>query len=144
MIDTQLMYHLLKAIPDETRVIFIGDIDQLPSVGPGAVLKDLIASHRIPVTRLKHIFRQGRDSRIVQSAHRINAGYFPDLSPNPESDFNFLEIENPEEILTKTIELIKKEIPHRFGFDPINDIQVLSPMKRGLIGIDNFNHVLAK
>jgi len=144
MIDTQLMYHLLKAIPDETRVIFIGDIDQLPSVGPGTVLKDLIASERIPVTRLKHIFRQGRGSRIVQSAHRINAGYFPELTYDAESDFNFFEIENPEEILTRTVSLIKKEIPQQFGFDPINEIQVLSPMKRGLIGIDNFNHILQK
>lgn len=144
MIDTQLMYHLLKAIPDRTRVIFIGDIDQLPSVGPGTVLKDLIESHCIPVTRLKYIFRQGKNSRIVQSAHRINAGYFPDLTPDTNSDFNFLEIESPEKILTKTVSLIKNEIPQKFGFDSVNDIQILSPMKRGLIGIDNFNYILQK
>lgn len=144
MIDTQLMYHLLKAIPDETRVIFIGDIDQLPSVGPGNVLKDMIASEKISVTRLKHIFRQGRGSRIVQSAHRINAGYFPDLTPEKDSDFHFLPLEHPEEILTQTVQLIKKEIPQSHGFHPIDDIQVLSPMKRGLIGTDNFNHVLQK
>ena len=142
MIDTQLMYHLLKALPEETRVIFIGDIDQLPSVGPGNVLRDMIESKCIPITRLKHIFRQGRGSRIVQSAHRINAGYFPDLEFDPDSDFNFIEIENPEDILTKTVNLIKNDIPHSHGFHPIDDIQVLSPMKRGLIGSDNFNHVL--
>lgn len=144
MIDTQLMYHLLKAIPDETRVIFIGDIDQLPSVGPGTVLKDLIGSECMTVTRLKQIFRQGRGSRIVQSAHRIQAGYFPDLTPKQESDFHFLEMENPEQILTKTVDLVKREIPKKFGFDPINEVQILSPMKRGLIGIDNLNHVLQK
>jgi len=144
MIDTQLMYHLLKALPDHARVIFIGDIDQLPSVGPGQVLKDLIASEAIPMTRLKHIFRQGRGSRIVQSAHRINGGYFPDLTPDETSDFHFTELENPEDILTQTVQLIKREIPSKTKFHPIQDIQVLSPMKRGLIGTDNLNHVLQK
>lgn len=144
MIDTQLMYHLLKAVPEEARLILIGDIDQLPSVGPGTVLKDLIDSRSLPVSRLKKIFRQGRGSRIVQSAHRINAGYFPDLTFDPTSDFNFLEVETPEAILEKTIDLIKREVPQKFGFNPIDDIQVLSPMKRGLVGTDHFNQVLQK
>lgn len=144
MIDTLLMYHLLKALPDKTRVIFIGDIDQLPSVGPGNVLKDMIASERISVTRLKHIFRQGRGSRIVKNAHRINAGFFPDIEPDPESDFAFFELENPEEILGNIIEFIKRKIPEQFSFDPIDDVQILSPMKRGVIGTDNLNHALQK
>lgn len=144
MIDTQLMYHLLKAISDQTRVIFIGDIDQLPSVGPGNVLKDMIQSKTLSVTRLQRIYRQGKGSRIVQSAHSINAGYFPDLTPDQTSDFHFIQLENPEEILTKTVELLTKKIPHSHGFHPIDDIQVLAPMKRGLIGTDNLNHVLQK
>ncbi len=142
MIDTQLMYHLLKALPSKTRFILIGDIDQLPSVGPGNVLKDMILSKKLPLTRLKRIFRQGKGSQIIQSAHRINKGYFPDLSNDPQSDFIFFEIENPEEILAKIAELIKSTLPKRFGFDPIDDIQVLTPMKRGVIGSDHFNHIL--
>ena len=144
MIDTQLMYHLLKAIPSQARVIFIGDIDQLPSVGPGTVLKDFIDSNTLPITRLKHIFRQGKGSRIVYNAHRINAGAFPYLENDPNSDFLFFEIESPEEILAKTLHLIEHDIPSRFSFNPIDDIQVLSPMKKGVIGSDNMNHTLQK
>ena len=142
MIDTQLMYHLLKAIPDETRIIFIGDIDQLPSVGPGNVLKDMIFSKCLPITRLKHIFRQGKGSRIVMNAHRINAGYFPETTHQKGSDFVFFESETPEEILNKTLELIEHHIPNHFGFNSVDEIQVLSPMKRGVIGTDNFNYTL--
>ncbi len=142
MIDTQLMYSLLKAIPSSARVIFIGDIDQLPSVGPGNVLKDIIHSERIPVTILKQIFRQARGSRIVRNAHSINQGYFPDIEPKKGSDFLFLEIEEPNQILEKTITLIRDRIPSHFKFNPINDIQVLIPMKKGIIGTENFNHVL--
>ncbi|MCY3975384.1 MAG: ATP-dependent RecD-like DNA helicase [Simkaniaceae bacterium] len=142
MIDTLLMNHLLKALPSFTRVIFIGDIDQLPSVGPGTILQDFIDSGSLPVTRLKRIFRQGRNSRIVESAHRINAGYFPDLTVDPESDFQFLDIESPEEIVEKTIDLIRNVIPKKLDLDPLHEVQVLSPMKRGVIGIDNYNHVL--
>lgn len=144
MIDTRLMYHLLKAIPTTARVIFIGDVDQLPSVGPGTVLKDLIDSQSVCVTRLKQIFRQKRGSRIVKNAHRINAGYFPDLTPDPSSDFHFLDIEQSEAIVAKTIELIKWEIPKKFGLHPVDDIQVLSPMKRGITGVDHLNQVLQK
>ena len=142
MIDTQLMYHLLKALPSEARIIFIGDIDQLPSVGPGTVLKDLITSSTLPVIRLNRIFRQGKGSRIVYNAHRINAGSFPYLENDPNSDFLFFEIESPQEILAKTLQLIEHDIPSRFAFNPIDDIQVLSPMKKGVIGTDNINHTL--
>lgn len=142
MIDTLLMYSLLKAIPDETRVIFIGDIDQLPSVGPGNVLKDMIYSETIPMTRLKFIFRQGKGSRIVANAHRINAGYFPETEHEQGSDFVFFNVESPEEILTKVINLIECHIPEKFPFHPIDDIQILSPMKKGVIGTDNLNHAL--
>lgn len=142
MIDTLLMYHLLKAIPDETRVIFIGDIDQLPSVGAGNILKDMIVSETLPVTRLQFIFRQGKGSRIVANAHRINQGYFPEIEHEKGSDFAFFEVESPEEILSKMINLIECHIPEKFPFNPINDIQVLSPMKKGIIGTDNINHVL--
>lgn len=142
MIDTLLMYSLLKAIPDDTRVIFIGDIDQLPSVGPGNVLKDMIFSETLPVTRLKWIFRQGKGSRIVANAHRINAGYFPETEHEQGSDFAFFNVESPEEILSKIISLIEHHIPEKFPFNPIDDIQVLSPMKKGMIGTDNLNHAL--
>ncbi|MEM7175757.1 MAG: ATP-dependent RecD-like DNA helicase [Chlamydiota bacterium] len=144
MIDTQLMYHLLKAIPDTTRVIFIGDVDQLPSVGPGNVLKDCLASKVLPVTRLKHIFRQGKGSQIVVNAHRINEGKFPFIQSRFKSDFLFFELDQPEAIAEKIIALITTELPNQFPFRPIQDIQVLAPMKRGVIGIDNLNHLLQK
>ncbi|MDN3509007.1 MAG: ATP-dependent RecD-like DNA helicase [Candidatus Neptunochlamydia sp.] len=142
MIDTLLMYSLLKAIPNETRLTFIGDIDQLPSVGPGNILKDMINSETIPMTRLKFIFRQGKGSRIVANAHRINAGYFPETEHEQGSDFIFFNIESPEELLSKIVNLIECHIPEKFPFHPIDDIQVLSPMKKGVIGTDNLNHVL--
>jgi len=142
MIDTLLMYHLLKAIPDDTRLIFIGDIDQLPSVGAGNVLKDMIYSDSLPVSRLKWIFRQGKGSRIVANAHRINAGYFPETENEKGSDFVFFNVESPEAILEKIIQLIEHHIPGKFPFNPIDDIQVLSPMKKGVIGTDNLNHAL--
>jgi len=142
MIDTQLMYALLQAVSQGTRVLLIGDVDQLPSVGPGSVLKDLIASDQIPVTRLDQIFRQGKGSRIVTNAHRINKGYFPDVDHEKGSDFAFFQIEDSEEILSKTSELIQKHIPSRTKLHPIDEVQVLCPMRRGTIGADNFNHVL--
>ena len=142
MIDTQLMYALLQAVSQGTRVLLIGDVDQLPSVGPGSVLKDLIASDQIPVTRLDQIFRQGKGSRIVTNAHRINKGYFPDVDHEKGSDFAFFQIEDSEEILSKTLELIQKHIPSRTKLHPIDEVQVLCPMRRGTIGADNFNHVL--
>ncbi len=143
MIDTHLMFHLLRAIPSTARLIFIGDIDQLPSVGSGNILRDMIESGRIPVTRLNHIFRQGKDSQIVLNAHKINKGEFPYLAePKEESDFLFLEIEEPGEIVNRMIHLVSEEIPNRYSFDRLGDIQVLSPMKKGTIGIENLNVAL--
>lgn len=144
MIDTQLMYHLLKAIPSQARVIFIGDTDQLPSVGPGNVLKDIIASDKISVTLLKKIFRQAAGSRIITNAHRINEGQFPDIAPRAKSDFIFIEKETPEEVLETLVHKATEDIPRQFRFHRFEEIQVLSPMKRGLIGSENLNQVLQK
>jgi len=142
MIDTQLMYAFLQAVPTGARILFIGDIDQLPSVGPGSVLKDIIASNQIPISSLDQIFRQGKGSRIVTNAHKINQGVFPNIEHEKGSDFAFFAIDEPEDILAKTIELIEKHIPKRTGLHPINQVQILCPMRRGIIGADNFNHVL--
>ena len=142
MIDTQLMYHFLKAIPTTARLIFIGDIDQLPSVGPGTVLKDLIASETLPITRLKQIFRQARGSRIVTNAHRINQGEFPDISERPKSDFHFIEKETPDEILAEIVDLVTTRVPRSHHFHKFDEIQVLTPMKRGIIGTENLNQAL--
>ncbi len=142
MIDTLLMNHLLKAIPSEARVILIGDIDQLPSVGPGNVLKDMIGSERLKVTMLKQIFRQAAGSRIVTNAHLINQGKLPDLASHPRSDFYFISAETPEEILAEIVNLVKVRLPKAYRFHRFEDIQVLSPMKRGVIGSENLNATL--
>lgn len=142
MIDTYLMYSLLKAIPDTARVIFIGDIYQLPSIGPGNVLKDIIASKCIPVTTLSEIFRQAAGSRIITNAHRINTGIFPEISNHTDSDFFFVDVENPEDVLRNILSLVTQRLPIKYSLNPIDDIQVLAPMRRGVIGIDNLNHVL--
>ncbi len=142
MIDTQLMYHFLKAVPETARLILIGDVDQLPSVGPGTVLKDCITSGVLAVTQLKEIFRQGKGSQIIVNAHRINEGQFPFLESKFPSDFLFFDIEQPEEIAAKILSLVATELPKRFSLRPLRDIQVLAPMKRGVIGIDNLNHLL--
>lgn len=139
MIDTYLMYQLLKAIPDSCRVIFIGDIDQLPSVGPGNVLRDMIDSEQIPKKRLKFIFRQGKGSKIISSAHSINNGFFPKLTSEKGDDFFFVESIEPEDVLGKIIELVQDKIPQKYHFDPKEDIQVLSPMRKGIIGTENLN-----
>ncbi len=142
MIDTQLMNHLLKAIPAEARVIFIGDVDQLPSVGPGNVLKDMIQSERVTVIQLKKIFRQAAGSLIVTNAHRINQGEFPDISFHPHGDFQFIEAENPEDIVKIILDLVAHRLPKSHRFHRFDDIQVLSPMKRGPIGSESLNMVL--
>ena len=142
MIDTSLMYSLLKAIPDRARAIFVGDVNQLPSVGPGNVLKDMIASRIIPVTALNEIFRQAAGSRIITNAHRINNGVFPDIRNESASDFFFIDVESPEDVLRDILALVGQRLPKKYGFDPINDIQVLAPMRRGVIGIENLNLVL--
>lgn len=142
MIDTQLMNHLLRALPNHARVIFVGDIHQLPSVGPGNVLKDLIASRCLAVTQLTEIFRQAAGSRIVTNAHLINKGALPEISNHSSSDFFFMEAETPEEVLRNLLALVTQRLPRTYGFDPIQDIQVLAPMKKGVIGTENLNLAL--
>lgn len=142
MIDTSLMYSLSKAIPSHARAIFVGDINQLPSVGPGSVLKDMISSKCLPVTILNEIFRQAAGSRIITNAHRINSGVFPDIRNFSDSDFFFMEVEEPEDVLKNIVALVSQRLPKKYGFDPFNDIQVLAPMKRGIIGTENLNVVL--
>jgi exodeoxyribonuclease V alpha subunit len=146
MIDTVLMYHFLKAVPQRATLILVGDIDQLPSVGPGNVLKDIIDSAVVPVVRLNEIFRQSERSMIIVNAHRINRGEMPRVERGPEhlNDFYFTSIEEPEVVLEKIIHLCKEAIPREFGFDPLNDIQVLTPMHRGTVGVTNLNASLQK
>ena len=143
MIDTILMHHLLKAIPFDATFILVGDVNQLPSVGPGNVLSDIIKSNIIPVIELNEIFRQARESRIIINAHRINRGIIPDIraqdSSGSRKDFYFIQQEDPEKVLEIIIELVKERIPRRFGFNPIEDIQVLTPMHKGVIGAENLN-----
>lgn len=144
MIDTFLMHNLLKAIPSHARVILVGDTDQLPSVGAGNVLKDLIESARLPVVQLKQIFRQAAGSRIITNAHAINEGHFPDIQPKPKSDFLFLEIDEPEKILHEIVDLVVDKLPKTYRFHRFDEIQVLTPMKKGLIGTENLNVALQK
>ncbi len=140
MVDVSLMHHLLRALPDSASLILAGDVDQLPSVGPGMVLRNLIDSGIVPVARLTEIFRQAENSRIVQNAHRINRGLMPELPiKENESDFYFVERAEPESIADTLVDLVKSRIPARFKLDPIADIQVLSPMNRGSLGIRELN-----
>jgi exodeoxyribonuclease V alpha subunit len=140
MVDVMLMQALMRAVPDHTALLIVGDIDQLPSVGPGQVLADIIASGRVPVVRLTEVFRQAAHSRIITSAHQINRGAIPDLSrPEGDSDFYFVQAEDPETAVARIIELVKARIPQRFGLDPVRDIQVLCPMNRGGIGARSLN-----
>ena len=146
MIDTVLMYHLLKAIPATATCIFVGDVNQLPSVGAGNVLKDIITSGSIPVIELNEIFRQAKTSRIIVNAHKVNAGELPALRRSeifdPNNDFYFIKQDDPEKVLEIILELTSRRIPRRFGFDPIDDIQVLTPMHKGIVGAANLNHRL--
>jgi exodeoxyribonuclease V alpha subunit len=140
MVDVMLMQALMRAVPDKSALLLVGDIDQLPSVGPGQVLADVISSGAVPVVRLTEVFRQAAQSRIITSAHRINHGTIPDLSPpEAESDFYFVQADEPESAVGRIIELVKTRIPRRFGFDPIRDIQVLCPMNRGGVGARSLN-----
>ncbi len=143
MIDQILMYNLLKAVPDTMTVILVGDIDQLPSVGAGNVLRDIIDSETVPVVRLTKIFRQAQTSRIVMNAHRINAGQRPDLRGGKEADFFFQEMEEPEEIAKRIVDLVKTKLPNYYKVAR-SDIQVLTPMQRGVIGAANLNVELQK
>lgn len=141
MIDIILMNALLKAIPPGMRLILVGDIDQLPSVGAGNVLRDIIDSDCFPVIRLTRIFRQAQTSRIIMNAHRINAGKMPDISNGNQSDFFFLEREEPEEALSEIVDLVKNKLS-RYYRTPSARIQVLTPMQRGVVGAANLNIAL--
>ena len=146
MIDTILMYHLLRAIPPQATFIMVGDVDQLPSVGAGNVLKDCINSGRIRVLELNEIFRQAKESLIVVNAHKINSGMLPLLKPPGQGlgDFYFIEQDDPSEVLRIIVELVRDRIPRRFGFDPVDDIQVLTPMHKGEVGVNTLNEELQK
>ena len=140
MVDVMLMQALMKAVPDDAALLIVGDIDQLPSVGPGQVLADIIASSAFPVVRLTEVFRQAAQSRIITSAHKINQGSIPDLSkPEGDSDFYFIQADDPETAVPRIVDLVKTRIPQRFGLNPIHDIQVLCPMNRGGVGARSLN-----
>jgi len=140
MVDVMLMQALLRAVPNHAALLIVGDIDQLPSVGPGQVLADIITSGTVPVARLSEVFRQAAESRIITNAHRINRGAIPDLTrPKGDSDFYFAAADDAETAVPRIIELVKRRIPQRFGLDPVHDIQVLCPMNRGGIGARSLN-----
>jgi exodeoxyribonuclease V alpha subunit len=144
MIDTVLGYHLVQALADPAQLVLVGDVDQLPSVGPGNVLADLIESGPVEVVRLTEIFRQARESRIVANAHRVNAGEMPvwATEPGPGEDFFFFERREAEDVLRTLTTLVTRRIPEGFGLDPFEDVQVLTPMNRGLLGVERLNEVL--
>ena len=146
MVDVPLMASVVKALPDKAGLILVGDVDQLPSVGPGQVLADIIGSGAVPVARLTEIFRQAAQSQIVTNAHKVNSGYIPNLEvvKGENTDFYFVEAHDPEDAVTKIIEITKNRLPKRFGFDPIHDIQLLCPMNRGGIGARSLNVELQK
>ena len=141
MIDVILMNSLLKAVPLSMPLILVGDIDQLPSVGAGNVLRDIIDSGAVPVIRLTRIFRQAQSSRIVTNAHRINQGIFPDISNGRQSDFFFIKDEDPEQAARDIVNIVKNRIPKAYGYST-NDIQVLAPMQRSVVGATNLNIAL--
>jgi len=141
MIDIMLMYNLLKAVPDSMSIILVGDIDQLPSVGAGNVLRDIIDSECFPVVRLTKIFRQAQTSRIIMNAHRINAGKMPDISNGLNTDFFFMEQEDPEAATKLIVELVQHRLPKTYKVKP-SSIQVLTPMQRGVVGAGNLNQEL--
>ncbi len=145
MVDIVLMNRLLAAIPDKAALMIVGDVDQLPSVGPGAVLGDIIHSKKVPTISLTEIFRQAASSRIVVNAHRINKGEMPLKTEGSElSDFYFIPASSPEEIYTKLMQVITERVPKRFGLHPVKDVQVLTPMNRGGLGARTLNIELQK
>jgi len=142
MIDAPLMAQFLAALPDGAHLLIVGDADQLPSVGPGMVLHDLIASEKVPCVKLTEIFRQAASSRIITSAHAINRGQMPDLKTSRTSDFFFLKAAEPEEVKHTLVELAHTRLAAKYGLDPIRDIQVLTPMNRNLLGTISLNQSL--
>jgi exodeoxyribonuclease V alpha subunit len=142
MIDTALMARFLAALPQGAHLLLVGDADQLPSIGPGMVLQDLIASGKVPCVQLTEIFRQATTSRIITSAHQINRGQMPDLRPTREADFFFLEAAEPAHIADLVADLVQRRLPAKYPFDPVRDIQVLTPMNRGPLGTQALNQRL--
>jgi exodeoxyribonuclease V alpha subunit len=142
MVDVVLMSQLLRAIPENAAVLLVGDVDQLPSVGPGSVLADIITSERIPTVRLTEIFRQAATSQIIVNAHRINQGQMPLMREDGTSDFYVIAADSPEEIQAKLLRVVTERLPQRFGLHPIRDVQVLTPMNRGSLGARALNAVL--
>ncbi len=147
MIDVVLAYQLIRAIPRHAAVIWVGDVDQLPSVGPGCVLRDLIESGVFPVCRLTEVFRQAAQSAIITNAHRINRGAmpeYPDLKAGtlPDSDFYFVAVDDPQPAAERIVKLVKESLPRRFGFNPKEHIQVITPMQRGELGARALNQML--
>jgi exodeoxyribonuclease V alpha subunit len=145
MLDLPLAEHLLAAVPPQATLLLVGDADQLPSVGPGTVLRDILESGRVPAVRLTEIFRQAEQSRIVVNAHRVNRGEFPEL-PGPEeratSDFYFLQEDDPAEVQARLVELVRQRLPAHYGLDPLEEIQVVTPMHRGPLGSAQLNALL--
>lgn len=140
MLDTTLAFQVVKALPPRCQLVLVGDVDQLPSVGPGSVLGDIIHSGAVPVVRLSHIFRQSQQSLIIVNAHRINAGQMPEGGEHQESaDFFFIERKEPEQLLSTLETLLHERLPKRFGLDPVQDVQVLTPMQRGTLGAAALN-----
>jgi exodeoxyribonuclease V alpha subunit len=145
MVDVPLMHALLRAVPPHAAAIMVGDVDQLPSVGPGQVLADIINSGAVPVVRLTEVFRQARESHIIVNAHRINHGEMPDTTmAGTASDFFFTEIDDAEQGAARLLQIVAERIPARFGLDPVRDVQVLCPMNRGALGARSLNVELQK
>ena len=143
MVDIVLFHQILKALPAPCQLLLVGDVDQLPSVGPGNVLRDLIRSGAVEVARLTQIFRQARESLIVINAHRVNRGEMPVLeSHTGKADFLFVEKEDPEAVVESVKRLVSEELPRRFGLDPMEEIQILTPMHKGEVGATNLNQEL--
>jgi exodeoxyribonuclease V alpha subunit len=144
MVDVRLMTALLLALPDHAGLLLVGDENQLPSIGPGQVLADVVASDVVPVVHLDEVFRQEAQSRIITAAHAISRGEVPDLEPSPESDFYFVEADDGASALAKLVTLVRDRIPNRFGLDPKRDVQVLCPMNRGRLGARALNTELQR
>ena len=141
MVDLRLMDHLLRAMPQAAHLVLVGDIDQLPSVGPGMVLRHLIECGRLPVVRLTEVFRQAARSQIITTAHRVNQGLMPE-PPQAGSDFHFIERQEPEAIAATLAKVVRERIPRKWGFDPLREIQILCPMNRGALGTRGLNPML--
>jgi exodeoxyribonuclease V alpha subunit len=144
MVDVPLMRALLRALPDEAALLLVGDVDQLPSVGPGQVLADVISAGTLPAVRLTEVFRQAAQSQVIVNAHRINQGEMPELRHDSRSDFHFVEADDAEEGVRKLLAVVRDRIPARFGLHPVRDVQVLCPMNRGGLGARALNIELQK